>query len=269
LTAQATGETVASTDLSRVLAWEGCFNVRDLGGLTTQDGRVVRKGALIRSDLLCRLTDLGRHAPVAHGVRTIVDVRYVDEVAGDWHEYPFRGWAAADAQFDGLRYVNVPFNGGRPPLDDQKLALVDGAVSRSELNRLDLDMNRPGIAAIVGAIADAQPGGVLVHCHGGKDRTGISIALVLSLLGVEDGIIADDYALTHATFEPILAEWLERQTDNPAERMRLARLHIPSREAMLEMLDHLDRVHGSAESYLRAGGVTDDQVGRLHGRLLE
>ena len=264
-----TTETVAGPDLERVLRWDGCYNVRDLGGLTTRDGRTVRRAALVRADLLCRLTETSRSAPIEHGIRTIVDVRFADEVARDWHQYPFRGWDSADAPFEGLRYVNVPFNGGRPALGQRELALLDAALSRSELNRLDLDLNQPAITAIVGAVADAQPGGVLIHCHGGKDRTGISVAFILSLLGVPDELIADDYALTHVTFQPVLDEWLATQSEDPAERARLARLHIPSREAMLETLGHLATRYGSAHAYLREGGLSEDQVGRLRARLLD
>ena len=62
--------------------------------------------------------------------------------------------------------------------------------------------------AIVAAVADARPGGVLIHCYAGKDRTGMSVALLLSLAGVSDEDIADDYALTMLNLEPLIGEWL-------------------------------------------------------------
>jgi protein-tyrosine phosphatase len=264
-----TVEAAATSANSRVLEWDGCLNVRDLGGLRTSDGHRVQWGALVRSDLLCRLTDTGRSAPVAHGIRTIIDVRFPDEVAHDWDFYPFRDDAAAEAGV-GPRYVNVPFNSHRAPIEDEgHHAKYDSAQSRGELNRLDLDTNQRGVAAIVAAIADAQPGGVLVHCHAGKDRTGIVVAVVLSLLGVADDDIAEDYALTMASFEPLIVEWLDHMSGDLAERDRLRQLATPSGEAMLEMLAHLAAVYVSAESYLQAGGLADDQVARLRGRLLE
>jgi len=42
---------------NRVLAWDGCTNVRDLGGLKTCDGRLTRWGAVVRSDTPARLTE--------------------------------------------------------------------------------------------------------------------------------------------------------------------------------------------------------------------
>jgi protein-tyrosine phosphatase len=121
----------------------------------------------------------------------------------------------------------------------------------------------------VAAIADAPPGAVLVHCAGGKDRTGAIVAVVLSFLGVGDDEIADDYALTSLSLDPIITEWLDSQSSDPAERERLRALAMPSREAMLQTLAHHRERYGSAEAYLRGGGVTDEQLARLRGRLLE
>jgi protein-tyrosine phosphatase len=251
---------------SRVLQWEGCFNVRDLGGLPTSGGGRIRRGAVVRSDHLCRLTGSGRASLLEHGVRTIVDVRFPDEVASDWDSYPFRDSTTDPA----VRYVNAPFNIGRDQASHDEIhAAYRTAASRGELNRLDLDWSAPGIASAVAAIADAPLGAVVVHCHGGKDRTGAVIALLLALLGVPDDAIADDYALSGVNLEPLISEWLDHMSDEPAERARLRILATPNREAMLEMLDHLRTRYGSAESYLRAGGLTDDQAARLRSRLLE
>jgi protein-tyrosine phosphatase len=65
--------------IDRDLDWDGCFNVRDLGGLRTNDGRVTRWGAIIRADSLDRLTPVGWSVLKAHGIRTILDLRNDDE----------------------------------------------------------------------------------------------------------------------------------------------------------------------------------------------
>jgi hypothetical protein len=66
-----------------------------------------------------------------------------------------------------------------------------------------------------------------------------------------------------------VAEWLDRQSSDPSERARLYDMAWPSRDAMLAGLAYLRATHGSAEAYLRAGGVTDAQLVRLRSRLLE
>jgi protein-tyrosine phosphatase len=263
-----TAETVPAAELGRALEWDGCLNVRDLGGLRTRDGRSLRRRALVRSDLLCRLTEAARKAPLDDGVRTIIDLRFADEAAADWDRYPYREWQTS-TELSGVRYLNVPFHvrpaSQHPDVDDAYRA----AANRRDLNRLDLDLGQSGAAAAVAAIADAQPGGVLIHCHGGKDRTGIVVAVVLSFLGVPAEDIASDYALTMINLEPLIVEWLDSVSLDPVERDRLRTLATPTRESMLDTLDYLRRRHGSAAAYLRGGGVTDEQLGHLRARLLE
>jgi protein tyrosine/serine phosphatase len=244
-----------------MLEWQGLLNVRDLGGLAAGEGRRTRWGALVRSDLISRLTEAGQAALLDHGVRTIVDLRSSTEVARSWGAYPFRE--------SGVSYVNVPFHGGRDPTDDERIkAAYRSASSRSELTRLDLEWGSSGVAAAAAAIADADPGGVLVHCHAGKDRTGVVVAVLLSLVGVSDDEIANDYALTAVNIEPLIVEWLDSMSQDTDERARLRELAMPAREAMLDTLAYLRQRYGSAERYLRLAGVSDEQLERLRSRLV-
>ena len=248
-----------------MVAWEGLHNARDLGGLQTADGDRIRRGALVRSDLVNRLTPAGKAAVREHGITSVVDLRFKSEVAHDWDTYPFR-----DSTPDGIRHVNVPFDLGRDAQGERALmAAYIAAPTRSALNRLDVDWNAAGVGAAVATIADAPAGGVLVHCHGGKDRTGMVVGLILSVLGVDDDTIADDYALTSENLEPLIVEWLDRNAKDDAERERLRGLATPTREAMLDTLSYIRERHGSIEAYLRAGGVSDDHLDQLRARLLE
>ena len=70
-------------DSERVLAWDGCINVRDLGGLETDDGRKTRFGVAIRADSIRGLTDEGWQALANYGVERAIDLRADDEVAED------------------------------------------------------------------------------------------------------------------------------------------------------------------------------------------
>ena len=63
----------------RQLEWEGCLNVRDLGGYPAANGRETRWGAVVRSDNLSPLTDAGREALRDHGIRSIIDLRMPEE----------------------------------------------------------------------------------------------------------------------------------------------------------------------------------------------
>jgi protein-tyrosine phosphatase len=250
-----------SPGADRILDWDGVINARDSGGLATAAG-TIRRGGLVRSGVLNNLTPTGVAALTELGVRTVVDVRNADEIADHWDRYPLR-------EHPVVGYRNMPFRAGLDEERREKLhAAWDAAQSRDEMNRLDLEYNHAGIAGIVGAIADAPPGGVLVHCHAGKDRTGVVVALTLSAVGVSDEDIADDYALTQLSMAPIMEEWFAYIGATDDERPRLWTLADPSREAMLGTLQHLHERYGGARAYLLAAGVTEEQLERLRDRLV-
>ena len=235
-------------------------------GSRRRDGHRVRWGALVRSDLPTRLTDTGRQTLVAHGIRTILDLRFPGEIARDWDAYPFQD----DAGRASVSYVNVPFNHGRDPeLDEQVHAAYRSATSRQELNRHDIDWNQIGIATAVAAIADAQPAACWFTAMPARTERAPSSPWSLSMLGVADEDIADDYALTALSIEPLIVEWLDESSSNEEERAHLRALAMPVREAMLDTLAYMRERHGSAEAFLRGGGVTADQIGALRARLLE
>jgi protein-tyrosine phosphatase len=238
----------------RRLTWEGCLNARDLGGYPTLDGRETRWGAIVRSDNPAELTAAGRAALVAHGVRSIVDLRTPDEVAH--HPNPFAGPGP-----HGIAYTNVSLldPAAEPPAGFTTLA--------DDYKRM-LDRFRPSVAAIMTAIARAPAGGVLVHCMAGKDRTGIVSALLLELVGVPRETIGADYALTAECLRPREEEWLANGPGERADRERALATYAARAEVMLEVLDDLDRRHGGVEAYLLEAGVTGEDITRLRERLL-
>jgi protein tyrosine/serine phosphatase len=242
-----------TNEATRALAWDACLNARDLGGLTTADGRRVRRGALVRSDQLCRLSDGGRTALVAHGVRTVIDLRTPSEVERDpdpiWHEH-------------GVDYLNIPQQDGQLWQESEWIART-----RAERDAMALDRRAEHIVAMARAVANAAPGGVLIHCLAGKDRTGIAVALLLGLVGVSEADIAADYALSEAALAAERAAALEAAPDDEA-RARLERSYDARAETMLATLAHLRTRHGGAEAYLVRAGLERDAIDRIHARLL-
>jgi protein-tyrosine phosphatase len=239
---------------SRALAWDACINVRDLGGLTTTNGRRIRRGALIRADQLCRLSDRGRADLLAHGVRTVIDLRTPAEAEKDpdplWHEH-------------GVDYVLVPQQDGQLWQDPEWIART-----RAERDAMALDRRAEHIATMARAVANAAAGGVLIHCLAGKDRTGIAVALLLGLVGVDDAQIAADYALSEAALAAERAAALAAAADDAA-RTRVERGYESSAETMLATLAHLRARHGGAEAYLAGAGLSAADMERIRNRLLD
>jgi protein-tyrosine phosphatase len=243
-----------ANEATRALAWDACLNVRDLGGLRTADGRRVRRGALVRSDQLCRLSDRGRTALVAHGVRTVIDLRNPAEAAKDpdpiWHEH-------------GVDYLLIPQQSEQLWRDLEPIART-----RSERDCAVIDRRAEQIAAMARAVASAVPGGVLIHCLAGKDRTGIAVAMLLSLAGVSEADIAEDYSLTVPNLAAELTAALAAAPDDDA-RARLVRSYDASVETMLATLAHLRTRHGGAKAYLTRAGLSEADIQRIRARMLE
>jgi protein-tyrosine phosphatase len=244
---------------SRDLAWPSCFNARDLGGYETRGGRRSRWRAVLRADNLCHLTGPGQAALVRDGVRTVVDLLSQSE-----HDYepphPFRANAAAGVV---PRYVNVPLVDED---DEETTQLVDRAPSREVSYRLMLDRCRGQVAAIVRAIAVAEPGAVLFHCHAGLDRTGLIAALLLGVVGVPAATIAADYALSEERLGAFHQHY-RRLIADPVARARFRRLTAPP-ALMASVLADLDARYGGAEPYLISAGLSTADLDLLRARLL-
>ncbi|HZX04570.1 tyrosine-protein phosphatase [Kribbella sp.] len=230
------------------LDWPGCRNARDVGGLPTADGRVVKSGVLIRSDSLQYLTAEGVEAVRRSSVRRILDLRGDGEVAA--FPTPFTGTPLAVRQ--SLQDPADPDH-GQPTIVEACIWMLD---QRPEL-----------FAAAVKAIADEPEGAVVVHCHGGKDRTGMVVALALSVVGVPEDEIVADYYLTRSRLAPWLEEQLAAEPD-PSKHPEMIEFRDTRAESIVAILRHLDTKYGGPEAYLRHGGIAENDLRKLRERLV-
>lgn len=243
------------------LEWEGCLNVRDLGGLPTEDGRTTRYGAVVRSDNIRKLTDAGWRSLAGHGVTRIVDLRWPEELAED---------QPRDVDID---VVHVSVLGESYDEDyvaqlDAHLRSVDDVADHYVFAYVDwLERYRARFGRAFAAIADAD-GAVVVHCLGGKDRTGIVAALLLRLARVSLDTIGEDYAVTAANLEPSTSKWIPAIEDE-VERAKWAKLRDTPAHAMTRVVRAIESRYGDVASYLRAAGLSEEQVDRLRGRLAD
>jgi protein tyrosine/serine phosphatase len=214
----------------RQLDWEGGINVRDLGGLRTREGGETARGAVVRSGSPDGLSERGWEALRAYGIRTIVDLRNDDE-----REAGPRA---------GIETLHLPLDGIED--DDFWGQWASGPEFGTPLYYLPhLDRFPDRNARVIEAIARAEPGGVLFHCAGGRDRTGQIALLLLSLAGVEPGQIAADYCLSPDEGDDFLAS----RGSSPTE-------------AIMGVLAELD-----AASYLRDAGVSEADLAAVRVRL--
>ena len=129
-----------------------------------------------------------------------------------------------------------------------------------------LEHFRANVAAAIRAVGAAREGGVVVHCHGGKDRTGLVSAFLLRLAGVRIAEIAADYSVSEDRLRTRHEEWFARAADE-AELERLHRISQTPASSMVDVLEELEQRYGSIAGFLRAGGATDEELGNVRARL--
>jgi protein-tyrosine phosphatase len=243
----------------RTLRWDGCVNIRDLGGHPTEDGRTTRFGAVVRADSIRELSDAGWAELLAYGVSRIVDLRFESELALDPpREVP-------------VEVMHVPL---LPDLDAPEWAEIDevgdaapDASSATRAVYLEfLERFRARVGEAITAVAEAPAGTVIVHCLGGKDRTGLVVALLLRLAGVGPQEIAEDYALSGPNLRTMTDVWIAA-AESDLERERRRRIGESPAAAMLGVLEELERRHGSVRDYLLAAGVAPERLDAATARL--
>lgn len=237
------------TGLSAALA--GAVNFRDVGGLPASTG-ITRSGVLFRSGSLSRIDGPARAVINGLGLRRIVDLRDDDEVA---LEPTLLEPAVVDT-------VRVPLVLG------SVASFFENDISLDELYAHIVDESAPRLVEVARAVIETQP--VLVHCTAGKDRTGVSVALILSAAGVDEDAVVSDYARTAGVLDPErnrrIVEWLRR---THPDAVHLEELVTASPEPVMHgLLDRLRRSHGAPADYLRAAGLGDDEVDELRRILI-
>jgi protein tyrosine/serine phosphatase len=255
--------TQPTSSRSRWLHWPACRNTRDLGGYPTLSGGHIRWGELVRSDSSALLTLPGQQALIDYGIRTVIDLRFPSELKTS--PSPFNK-AFTSPLDERPAYLNTPMN------TDENLVWPSPAPPAelmSDMYCRILEHNRRHVAGVLSAIAHASPGGVLIHCHAGKDRTGLIVGVLLSALGVPKDVIAEDYALTYPQLEEYRQNLVADPSLTPDRRdfWRVLTSALP--ESMSLTMDYLDQNYAGAASYLRTTPLPLADLALLQRRMLE
>jgi protein-tyrosine phosphatase len=237
-------------DGGRDLAWDGCHNARDLGGLPMSDGSATPRGRVVRADSPDELSPAGWAAVWDFGVRTIVDLRSEDESAADvqrpqglrmyrvsWDDYPDQDWNA--------RHDEPGLPGS------MRVFLQDYPEAPANTAR---------------ALIEAAPGAVLVHCAGGRDRTGLFAIVLGALIGVTPEALFDDYRYSLDRLMPLYRKLGAQQEidflESEAEAEHRAQVFGEVRAVIAELDPD------AAARVLLNGGLTEAEVHALRTRLL-
>ncbi|WP_315773346.1 tyrosine-protein phosphatase [Rhodococcoides kroppenstedtii] len=271
------------TDTAATLL-HGAWNVRDVGGLRTDDGGTTRPGVLLRSSELTRLTDAGRAGLDRLGVRDVFDFRgrpEVERFGSDRtpptvrvHAVPFvdavvvepdTGPAPAESTAAPAESAAAPAESDSAPHEpDRRVTDARGYL----LDTYRAFPTRPGARVAVGSVLRtiaAGEGTVLVHCAAGKDRAGWTVATVLRAAGVTDSDILADYLRSNDAVSALRDHVLSHGV--PPEHIADDLLGV--REEYLRAgLDAVDAAHGSFDNYLDWLGADADLLAALRRTLI-
>ena len=243
----------------RRIETEGAFNIRDIGGYPTTDGRRVRWRTFFRADSMHRLTANDQQTLLGFGLRTVIDLRRTRELA----ELPNVFASSSEVNY---RHHNLV---GDEPLP---YSIADGTPADRIFGSYSswIEHREEQVGEVLAILAGREALPALYHCAGGKDRTGVISALLLELAGVAKETIAQDYGLTARYLwdrwqsEPpeveggaVLRDWPDYQRE-----------FCPP-ECMVKVLDFLEARYGGAEGFARSAGLGDRQIDSLRVALVE
>ncbi len=240
---------IVMQNTERLLAFPSLLNARDLGGYPTLDGSQTRWRSLLRSDDLAQLTPAGVQALADFGVRTVVDLRWTEEIA--LNPSPLA------TQAPQIRYVHASLLADNPA----KWRELSRGCEKETWKCVVLEQARAELGAVLRVIAAAPAGPLLFHCVAGKDRTGLIAALLLTLADVRPEHIASDYA---SSTQMLANAYLERYRDVDPQDV-LENVRCPE-EGVHNMLAYLAG-QGGIREYLQKIGLNEMEIARLRARL--
>ncbi|MCB1297459.1 MAG: tyrosine-protein phosphatase [Microthrixaceae bacterium] len=265
---------------------DGAVNFRDLGGMPLTGGGQTRPGVFYRSEALNTLTPEGEAALAASPIGVIVDFRMDTERAGAPDVLPetrpfkvvnlsvMQGGLAGAAQAAFAAADHTGAGAPDPAAMQQLMSNVLAAIpTLGEMYVQMLDGGAPAFAEVAGLVAastDETPSAVLIHCTAGKDRTGVSAALILDAVGVERDAIVADYA---SSAQHLAGPWADgmlemvRRLGAPATPALVQLITGTPPEAITQALAWVDAHFGGSAQYLQSGGLSDAQLAALRARL--
>ncbi len=262
--------------MQRWVQLEGAVNVRDMGDLPTADGRTTARGRLLRGDNLQALTDADVRLLVEDlGLRLVLDLRTGAELRSEGpgplqhaesvaHQhlslFPEAGDRTDFAAEDVLPWQTR---------DAQARAAGTTGSEAAAGYYLGYLRDRPdNVVAALRAVAGQAEGAALVNCAAGKDRTGVVIALALSVAGVRRQAIIDDYVATGDVLPQLVARLESSPTYADDIAGRSLDSHRPVAETMQRFLGTLDDRHGDPLGWLAEQGFGADDQSALRRRLV-
>lgn len=240
---------------------DGAKNTRDLGGIPAADGRPIKRHRLIRSDVLSHITPDDVLLLQQHGLRRVIDFR----VSAELRQRP-------DVRIDGVEYISLPLvseqimgvTREKNVIEQMaRMARVPGFCAETHMQTIYADFVRSDFSSdqlrrFFALLLEECDGAILWHCTAGKDRVGVATALLLTILGVKEDTIFEDYLRTN----DFVASDVTEAAQAVIERLdgalpddfvidMVTTLYTVQKGHLCSVFDTMKQLSGSVEAYLR------------------
>lgn len=253
---------------------ETIYNWRDFGGYRTQSGLMIKKRLLYRSGSLAGASDLDLQELPSLGIRTICDLRTHQEKSN---------WPDRISGNSPIRSIHIPVK-VKSYTEPRSISLLFSLIS-GQARELDYDQVsrevyqefvsdfRPEFSQVIKLVTERDNLPILIHCSGGKDRTGFACSLIQLLLGMPPELVMQDYLLSN--------DYLHEFKDRMLSRFKLFYILGMPRQKFLPLFEarrtyleaafaQMRSEYGSVEAFIREGlGIADEDRLALNDLLLE
>lgn len=261
--ATVTSEKLTVTPLKRIqdheIHLEGGFNVRDLGGFETQDGRIIKPHTLIRSARLNHLTTTDIETLVRdYHVAVDFDLRRADEVE-----------SAKDPKMPGVTYIDQPLG----TMSNFHFPITPEHIREHYRTYVSVPQARYAYHQFFMAVLNKPVGrALLYHCASGKDRTGVGTALLMHVLGIDGDTIIQDYVASNDFLRDRNDARIARMKKNGISRDKIMQVKYDSGVDATYLEAAFDEIHrefGNLDTFIEKGlRVTPDQQAEIRKRYL-
>ncbi len=232
----------------RKIDLQGTSNFRDIGGYLTEKGLQLRFGRIFRSDNLSKLTSSDWEVIKGLGISKIIDLRRSDEKARSQTVVPLDS---------GIEIIEIPIDVeilGKSELIEHIFSKAIKRVTNDDMAQMYEDLlakSRSELAQTVSLLLEPTQTSTIVHCTAGKDRTGLSVALVQLLLSVPQQQVMSDFLLSNAFRTPTrIAALSEKLKSHQVNIDDIVPYLSASKQALLRAFKILDSQYEGAIDYL-------------------
>ena len=246
-----------------------------MGGLATADGRRVRTGLLYRSSALDQLRGADAAEFDRLGIRTIYDFRTEPErVARPDRVPPGTQYVPADVVGTQAEHTPLQIMRSMSAPATAREAFGDGKGAAMFVNHyrefVSLDSARLAFGRVFMDLTDQRFRPALIHCAGGKDRTGWAAASFQLLLGVSEDAVMADFLASNEYLRPMFQPWFDDFEARGGEPGLIADFMWVRPEYLESVLGEMRRSYGTIEGYFAGGlGLDGDAIEALRAAFIE